>query len=181
MTVSKSKLIFSIVALIWMLSIALIPITAPAGSIDLGNSGIVSRNDFSQLYNSINPYGRVVYYTGDVLCHQHASRSFFINGNQMPYCARCTGIFFGISVSACAGIFFYFVIKWYWIVISLLPIGIDGTGQLFSLWESTNWLRFLTGTAAGIIGGIAVCVILQELVGIHYLRKEKNPEPAGKQ
>lgn len=181
MTVSKAKLIFSIIALTWMLSVVLIPMTVVAGSIDFGNNGIVGREDFSQIYSTLNPYGRFVYYTGDVLCHQHASRSFFINGNQMPYCARCTGIFFGISVSACAGIFFYFVIKWYWIVISLLPIGIDGTGQLFSFWESTNWLRFLTGTAAGIIAGIAVCVILQELAEILPLRKKKFLEPLKKQ
>lgn len=40
--------------------------------------------------------------------------------------------------------------------LAILPLAIDGTGQLFGLWESTNVIRFLTGAVAG--AGVAVFV-----------------------
>lgn len=41
----------------------------------------------------------VTYSAGSVVCHQQATRSFRIDGRQMPVCARCTGLY----ASALAG------------------------------------------------------------------------------
>lgn len=37
---------------------------------------------------------------GRFICHQRPERSFFINGRQMPVCARCTGLYAGAAVAA---------------------------------------------------------------------------------
>jgi uncharacterized membrane protein len=66
------------------------------------------------------------------------------------------------------------------IILSLIPIGVDGTGQLFGFWESTNLVRILTGLPAGIICGIAIGVIIDELRTIrifhrfHIFKKNKT-------
>ncbi len=114
----------------------------------------------------MNPVVGFVYSTGGNTCHQRASRSFFLNGNQMPYCSRCTGIFLGLVIGAGIAVFRYIVFKWQWIVIGLLPIGVDGMGQLFGFWESINPVRLITGIGAGILTGLAVAVIIQELCQI---------------
>ena len=45
-----------------------------------------------------------MYALGDLLCHQQADRSFFLNGNQLPFCIRDTGLLAGFTVgmSVCA-------------------------------------------------------------------------------
>lgn len=85
-------------------------------------------------------------------CHQLPYRSFFIFGKQMAYCQRDTFLYGSIFV---AGLAFSLVrkrltpprLRIYFAI--LLPMVIDGTGQLFGLWESTWWSRVLTGTLAG--------------------------------
>jgi len=54
--------------------------------------------DHSNLWNTLPVYPRIIYYFGDFNCHQKEHRSFVINGNQMPMCARDVGIFAGLSV-----------------------------------------------------------------------------------
>ena len=41
-----------------------------------------------------------VFPLGSLICHQHPERSFFINGQQLAVCARCTGLYFGSAVAA---------------------------------------------------------------------------------
>ena len=59
------------------------------------------------------------------------------------------------------------------ILIGVIPIGIDGGGQLFNLWESNNIIRLITGMLIGIICGIAIAIIIDELTHIIYLKKPK--------
>lgn len=40
-------------------------------------------------------FASMVYAFGDILCHQQTSRSFILNGSQMPVCIRDTGIIVG--------------------------------------------------------------------------------------
>jgi len=49
---------------------------------------------------------------------------------------------------------------WIWFVLALVPLGIDGTTQLFGLRESTNLLRWLTGAIAGIAAGHYIVPLL---------------------
>ena len=44
----------------------------------------------------------IAYLLGDLFCHQEESRSLFLNGSQMPVCARDTGILIGLPAGFAA-------------------------------------------------------------------------------
>lgn len=88
-------------------------------------------------------------------CHRLPERSFFFRGKQFPICARCTGILCGYFL----GIIYVLLHKNISLILFLLlmfPIGLDGIGQLYGRWESTNIRRFITGILAG-IGTVIIC------------------------
>jgi uncharacterized membrane protein len=60
------------------------------------------------------------------------------------------------------------------IIAGLIPIGIDGTGQLFGLWESTNIIRVITGLIIGVVCGIAIGIIIDEITIIFPFKKTKS-------
>jgi len=147
----------------------------PAGCVT-GLSGVVGYSDNEVTFRELSFPWNAVYSIGDRLCHQKAERSLFLNGNQMPFCARCTAIFVGLAVGLGFMVFYtidlderFFVA----IILSLLPIGIDGVGQFFGFWESTNAVRILTGLPAGIICGVALGVIADELRSVPLFKKTK--------
>lgn len=80
-------------------------------------------------------------------CHKRPDRSFFYKGKQFPICARCTGI----CVGYVAGIIwaFFALFSWTAVLLAFVPLVVDGTGQLFEYWESTNLRRMITGTIFG--------------------------------
>lgn len=75
-------------------------------------------------------------------------------GYKMPVCSRDVGIY---SFMLVGGILFSFIRKKedaslppaIWLILALVPLGIDGTGQLFGFWESTNTMRLITGAISG--------------------------------
>lgn len=46
--------------------------------------------------------------------------------------------------------------------IGILPLAIDGVGQMLGFWESTNLMRFITGALTGVILSIFVYALLYE-------------------
>ena len=64
---------------------------------------------------------------------------------------------------------FFFVI-----LIGLIPIGIDGLGQLFAFWESTNIVRVITGLLIGVVCGLAIGIIIDEVKEIRDWKKAKR-------
>lgn len=144
-----------IITLVWALMVIVAPLTLPADSVkDL--SGVVGIKDNENQTINMNGFARFVYDSGDVNCHQRASRSLFINGNEMPYCARCTGIFVGLVIGTAFSLFIILDLKVWYIIGALVPMGIDGVGQMLGLWESTDLARLVTGGLAGVITGIAL-------------------------
>jgi uncharacterized membrane protein len=152
--------------LIWLLFQFLSPLILPNSTInDL--SGHVGVFDNTKHINELPSPLNLVYSCGDKLCHQQASRSFFINENQMPFCSRCTAIWLGIVIGLGFMVFYKIDLNEkfiYLIIIGIIPIGIDGIGQLFNFWESTNIIRLVTGLLVGIVCGIAIGVIIDEIV-----------------
>lgn len=49
--------------------------------------------------------GSFMYLFGDILCHQEMDRSFIINGSQMPFCIRDTGLLAGFMTGCFSFIF----------------------------------------------------------------------------
>ena len=135
-------------------------------------------------WSELDPYAAFIYGFGDLNCHNKAERSWEINGNQMPVCVRDVGIFFGLAIGGfifsrkglnrwtlrdtflsifpdrytediyrnnrrtmamivLAGIF-------------ALPMALDGFSQLLTSYESTAFMRLLTGTPFGIFIGLFI-------------------------
>lgn len=75
-------------------------------------------------------------------------------GYKFPVCSRDLGIYLFMLIG---GIVFAFRNKLdskeippaIWLIVALVPIGIDGGGQFIGLWESTNMIRLITGAIAG--------------------------------
>jgi len=160
---------------IWAILQFLAPLTLPAGSVpDISGSVAISDND--KLIQDMPFPWNFIYNSGDRLCHQIAERSFFINGNQMPFCARCTAIWLGIAIGLGFMVFYKIQLDekfLFAIIIGLVPIGIDGVGQLFGFWESTNIIRLITGLLAGGVCGVTIGVIIDETKEIFSTNKLK--------
>jgi len=163
-----------VILLVWLLGNVASPFMAPPGTIHLGNDGAVGADDKADEVAEIDSgFARFFYGMGDTNCHQHADRSFFLNGNQMPFCARCTSIFLGLAVGAAILMFLDLELHIFWILLGLVPMGIDGGVQLLSgTYESTNLLRFITGSLAGLVTGIALGYIVSELGKIIVLKRK---------
>jgi uncharacterized membrane protein len=106
---------------------------------------------------------------GDTECHQLANRSFFINGNQMPFCSRDVGLFIGLAVGAGVATFIRYRINPVLALAGLVPIAIDGGTQMLTDYESTNTLRLATGVVAG--------VALSLLLAHFMFALQEDPEP----
>lgn len=161
--------VFFLFFFIWIVLQFLAPFALPQNSVsDL--SGVVGFSDNEHVIQNMSFPWNVLYASGDRLCHQRADRSLSLNGNQMPFCSRCTAIWLGLAIGIGFMVFYTIDLNekfLFGLIIALIPIGIDGIGQLFGFWESTNLIRILTGLPAGIICGIAIGVILDELHSIH--------------
>ncbi len=101
---------------------------------------------------------------GYTVCSQIPSHSFFVAGQQLPLCARCTGIYLGFLVGLGGMALLGKRGSCLWpprtvMVVLLLAIGAmvgDGFNSLTSalpeavqVYEPTNLLRLITGVAAG--------------------------------
>lgn len=82
-------------------------------------------------------------------CHQMSSRSFFVKGYQLPVCARCSGVICG-EILAIIFILLSITMKWWVMILFLLPMGIDWGLQYLNIFPSTNTRRLITGTLGGI-------------------------------
>jgi uncharacterized membrane protein len=126
-------------------------------------SGSVGIYDNKEIIQDMNPINKMVYYLGDVNCHQLSHRSYEYNENQMPFCARDVGIFVGLALGFIFALGRKVELTLSLVVLSLIPIGLDGTIQLFTDYESTNIKRIVTGTIAGFATGIALKIIADSL------------------
>lgn len=151
--------------------------------------GGANQLNYEAIWQTLWIYPRAVYTFGDIQCHQLWYRSLWINGNQMPMCARMTSMYifanFGLVAAALAEpstsagqVMLNAMPAWVrrrfarlgpdraggiLVVLGLLPVAIDGFYQLFSEvthYESTNVMRILTGVPGGFVGGLLVGAML---------------------
>ncbi len=96
---------------------------------------------------------RMIYTVYSFLCHQLPERSYFIFGYQMAICQRCVAMYGSILLG---GLLFGLLrgglrpLSWKVYILLNVPVAIDGVMQLVGLWESTWWLRTITGALFGI-------------------------------
>lgn len=96
---------------------------------------------------------RVIYLVYSTVCHQMPTRSFFIFGHKMAFCQRDTAVYGTIFA---AGVLYGLLrprvkpLPLWAAILMALPMAVDGTGQIFRLWESTPWSRVITGALFGL-------------------------------
>jgi len=163
----------------YLLSNFLAPLLLEPGTVENLNGGanrVDYLEKWKNMASDGHVFEAFIYLFGDFNCHQKHIRSFEIHGNQMPICARDIGIFTGATIGffllffATPFVDFYktffsifplkikshpFVkrhrkILFFGIMLlAILPIGVDGTYQLISGKESTNFMRMVTGVLFG--------------------------------
>ena len=160
--IGKWNKIFLSITCFWALLILTSPLMLDEGETgDL--SGSVGVYDNKEIIQEMNPINKMVYYLGDLNCHQLSQRSYDYNGNQMPFCARDVGIFAGLALGLIFALGKKVDLSLPLVTLSLVPIGLDGTIQLFTEYESTNIKRIITGLIAGFVTGIALKIIADSL------------------
>lgn len=155
---------------VWLIAVLLAPITLPSGSVqDLsGRAGPIDNDD---QIAKMNPFAAAIYWLGDANCHQIASRSYYLNGNEMPFCARDLGIFVGLVLGMALAIVTRIKPPIYLVALGFVPMALDGGWQLVSDYESTNPVRLMTGLLAG-----AAAALLIHLMAV-TVRKASTVKP----
>ncbi len=159
---------------VWLALVVTAPLMVPKNTLtDL--TGVVGIHDNDAQFESLSPLPHVIYWIGDGECHQIATRSYFINGNQMPFCSRDLGLFIGLAAGFGFVAFRKYKIQPLLALIGLVPIGIDGGLQAITSYESNNPLRLATG----IIAGIAMSLLLAHFLFVLQEDRDKpRPVPA---
>ncbi len=145
----RCKITLLILSSIWLALVITAPFTIPYHSVD-NLSGKVSQIDNWKEIDKMNPFAASIYLLGDTLCTEISDHSFYLNGNQMPFCARCTSIFAGLVLGLLIAVIFDPKVNRLLIGLALLPIAFDGGLQLMTSYQSTNLLRVATGLLAGV-------------------------------
>lgn len=200
----ESKVLFIIfcISLFWIVAVFAVPFMISPGTVTNLDGG-ANRIDYGELWDTLPPFPKLIYYAGDAECHQISNRTIHLNGNQMPICARDVSIFLFLSVGMFLGMLTqrnYYIsagllsifpkkfrdlvnrknsAKWFaalFTILCLVPLGIDGGLQLFTGYESTNLVRFLTGLPAGLIAGLLFAVIIKSVKATKEYTKEIEKE-----
>jgi uncharacterized membrane protein len=191
------------VSMWWTVSMFAAPFMVAPGTI-VNLDGRANTIDYAPLWNSIHPYPRVIYYMGDINCHQLSSRTVYLNGNEMPVCARDVSIFVFFNVGLVAalltmpspgistGVLNLFPEKFrksvsrykrgpalfaiIFFALLLLPTAVDGFAQMLTPYESTNLVRLLTGAPCGFASGFYLGVMITSAGEIDRIRKRLRDE-----
>jgi uncharacterized membrane protein len=100
-----------------------------------------------------------------LVCHGYKERCLCIGGYKMPFCARCTAIYFGMI----CGLILEMILglpgtnTLPYLILLIVPCGIDGITQLVMERKSTNAIRLLTGFPSG-IGLIITVRMMREII-----------------
>ena len=186
-----SRILFGtlVLSLAYTVSNFAAPYAVPPGTA-VGLDGSANIVDNGALYNTFPALPMIVYYVGDAQCHQIASRTVWLNGNQMPMDARMTSIYLfanlGLitamfsrpSTSVAQGIVNALpkriqgwgrkhlgpgLLAALVVALGILPVAVDGFYQLLTPYESTNAMRVLTGLPTGWASGLLVGVLMTSI------------------
>ena len=170
---SKVLLTVFVATTLWAALVVTAPMMVPSRTLqDL--SGVVGGHENEFQFRDLNPLPHAIYWLGDGECHQLANRSYFINGNQMPFCARDLGLFLGIAVGFGIASFYRLKINPVLLLLGLIPMGIDGGLQLVTSYESNNPLRMITGVVAGISMALLMGYFVHVIQEDRESRRAKN-------
>lgn len=119
----------------------------------------------------------VLYQFFFLICHQDPNNSFFLFGNPLGVCIRDVGVYLSFLLGTILYPFFVKDDKMpdkKWLIISAIPILVDGLTSLVGLRESNTFLRLLTGSLLGVVLPFYVIPGYLELVEKYLKRKGNN-------
>lgn len=97
-----------------------------------------------------------------LVCHQDPSRTFFISGEKLEVCARCTGIYTG-------GVFFSFIALFLsearlrtgrWLIFAMIPMALDVLLYSLGIYSYSRLIAFCTGL---ILGSASILYIFKSI------------------
>jgi uncharacterized membrane protein len=107
---------------------------------------------------------------GSVVCHQLPERSFFVDGRQLPVCARCTGLY----LSGAAGLAGWWAVKLLrgWrpqsvpprmamalLLVIAAPTVVSYVTGVLGVWDGSNLTRALLAVPLGVSAGVVVAAV----------------------
>jgi len=106
-----------------------------------------------------------VFPVGAFICHQRPERSFFIDGQQVAVCARCTGLYAGAAVAAPLALLAAVAAsasraRWA-LLIAALPTAVTWTLEFAGFVHFSNTARFLAGLPLGFTASWLVLATLR--------------------
>lgn len=123
----------------------------------------------------------VFYRLFGAVCHQFDSRSFHLYEHSFAVCVRCSAIYFGFLLALGAvRISPQLQTKTFsltpLLVVTCVPMLIDGICSLFNIYQTTTYLRMITGSFFGI--GIALLLhkSLSEIIQSTFTIKKRHYE-----
>jgi uncharacterized membrane protein len=112
-----------------------------------------------------------IYLAGSVICHQMPDRSFFIDGQQLPICARCTGLYLS-GITGFAGWLIWKAARGWrrfnvaprgalrLVILAGLPTAITFASAITGIWDGSNMARALFAVPLGAAAGAVVASVL---------------------
>lgn len=113
------------------------------------------------------------YSAGAVVCHQLPERSFVLGGQQLPVCARCSGLYLGVALGFLMG----FAVRRLsamrpvnarrllpWLAIVAAPTAVSWASGVLGVWDGTNVIRAALALPLGLaVGAVAAAVVSKDL------------------
>ena len=97
---------------------------------------------------------------GHFICHQRPERSFFIGGQQLPVCARCTGLYLGAALAIPLGLIAAVAASSRSnrriLLVAALPTLITWTLEFAGIMTFSNVVRFVCALPLGFAASVLV-------------------------
>ncbi len=134
--------------------------------IQKGEGAVIS----TEFTNARKAWDGVFSYSRDQIGLNRAEKVLYgeVVGYKFPNDTRNIGVYLSMLLSGIAMPFVWkkpFVPHVAFLLLAILPLAVDGTGQLMGFWESTNPVRFATGMLAGAAASVYVYALVERNFG----------------
>jgi uncharacterized membrane protein len=111
-----------------------------------------------------------IFAASSLICHQRPERSFFIDGHQLPVCARCTGLYLSGAIGFAGWLVLKGVRGWGRIVVdprraawvfmmAAIPTALSLAAATLGVWDGANLTRALLALPLGTVAGAIVAAV----------------------
>ena len=112
----------------------------------------------------------IIFTVGSVICHQRPERSFFVDGHQLPVCARCTGLYLSGAIGQAAWWGMKLARRWRptqldprvavrVLLLAAIPTVISVATAAIGGWDGSNTTRAILAIPLGASAGAIVAAV----------------------